>query len=342
MKLTVHLVIWNGAKYLPYLFKSLRNQTFKDWELIVLDNNSSDNSVELVIQELNNWSQPKKFIKNLVNTGFAGGHNQIYAATDSEYFLLLNQDFYLQPDCLEKLVEEIKNKPAVAVVSPRLMTWNFAEIENNGLTKSLANTIDSLGLKVLRNRRVIELGAGEKWSGTEQKTQSVFGVSGAAPLFRRAHIEQIAFSDQEFFDNSYGSYKEDVDLAWRLQASGFGAEVVLDAVIYHDRSVAGPVILSDQAAGTNKKRQSDWVQYQSYKNHLMTLFKNEYWQNLTLDFFFILWYELKKFVWFLLFKPTVLKGLGEIWCLRKELNSKRKLIKSKRKIAWQQLRQWWS
>ncbi len=156
MKLTVHLVTWNGAKYVPLLFESLRNQTFKDWELVVLDNASTDDTVNLIEHELENWSGQKRLVKNSVNLGFAGGHNLLYSQTTSEYFLLLNQDFYLQPDCIEKLVAEIETKPELAVVSPRLMKWDFAN-------QKFTNTIDSLGLKVFRNRRVVELGGGEGW-----------------------------------------------------------------------------------------------------------------------------------------------------------------------------------
>ena len=335
MKLIVHLVTWNGAKYIPHLFKSLRNQTFKDWELVVLDNASADNTAELIEKELADWSGPKQFTRSPINTGFAGGHNLLYSQTESEYFLLLNQDFYLQPDCLEKLMAEIESKPGLAVVSPRLMKWDFKQDQ-------FTNTVDSLGLRVFRNRRVIEFSGGEEWQGKGQKTISVFGVSGAAPLFKRAVISKIAFSKTEFLDGSYGSYKEDVDLAFRLQSAGYEAETVLEAVIYHDRSASGPAELSDAAAAENKKQQSAWIQYHSYKNHLMTLYKNEYWQNFTLDFVWIIWYELKKFLWFLFFKPSVLKGLGEIWKNRKLLKQKRLLIKNHRQSNWKKIRQSWT
>ena len=56
MKLTVQLVVWNGEKYIPYLFESLKKQTFKDWNLLILDNGSTDNTVNLVKKELNNLS----------------------------------------------------------------------------------------------------------------------------------------------------------------------------------------------------------------------------------------------------------------------------------------------
>lgn len=335
MKLTVHLVTWNGAKYIPYLFASLRTQTFTDWTLVVLDNSSTDNTVELIQKELINFPVLSKLIVNDENKGFAGGHNRVYARTNSEFFVLLNQDLYLEPDCLEKLMRTIEMDKTIAVVSPRLMKWDF----NN---KQFTNTIDSLGLRVWRSRRVVEIGAGEEWQDNVNNLREVFGVSGTLPLFRRAAVDAVAFSREAFFDESYGSYKEDVDLAFRLRSAGYKAYAVTDAVAHHDRTAAGPKELSDTAAAHNKIKQPSWVKYHSYKNHLMTLYKNEYWQNFILDFFWIVWYELKKFTWFLLFNRSVLKGLREIWRLRGGLQRQRQAIKQKRKMSWQGMRQWWN
>ncbi|MFA6426968.1 MAG: glycosyltransferase family 2 protein [Candidatus Magasanikbacteria bacterium] len=376
MKLSVHLVTWNGGKYIPYLFDSLRKQTFKDWRLIILDNASTDDTLREIKTEISTFAKAtadkKNFpvevelIENKENKGFAGGHNQLFRGTGNkdqgvgEYVLLLNQDMYLMPDCLEKMVKFMDTHEDVAVVSPRLMRWDFGKcrIENaeRRIEDSLSNNIDALGLKIFRNRRVIEKYTGKDWSVLEPKMKmsyraerfngdgtalEVFGVSGAFPLYRRAAIEAVKFGDGSFLDESYHSYKEDVDLAFRLQSAGFKSYVLLDTVAYHDRSAAGPQEMGDSAAVENKKKQSEWVKYHSYKNHLMTLYKNEYWQNWLLDAVFIKWYELKKFVWFLLFDRAVLRGWAEIWKNRKDLKIKRLKIKSLRKVGWREIRKWW-
>ena len=116
--------------------------------------------------------------------------------------------------------------------------------------------------------------------------------------------------------------------------------MLLDTVEYHDRAGAGPREMDDASAVINKKNQSEWVKYHSYKNHLMTLYKNEYWQNFLLDFFQIVWYELKKFEWFLLFDRHILVGLREIWQNRSELKKRRIEIKAKRKVNWGEIRKW--
>ncbi|MEK7189943.1 MAG: glycosyltransferase family 2 protein, partial [Patescibacteria group bacterium] len=260
----------------------------------------------------------------------------VFKTTDGEYVLLLNQDMYLSPDCLEKLLNFLDSHHEAAAVSPRLMKWDFANGE-------FTNIIDTLGLKIFKNRRVMDWLAGEEWQENVIPAKAeiqleVFGISGALPMYRRAALETVSFSNGDFFDASYHSYKEDVDLAYRLASAGFKSYVLSDAVAYHDRAGVGPKTMNDAAALANKKTQSTWVKYHSYKNHLMTLYKNEYWQNFLLDFFWILWYEVKKFVYFLLLDRGVLIGLKEIWKMRKELKENRKWIIKKRKISWVEMR----
>ncbi len=351
MKLNVHLVTWNGGKYIPYLFDSLRKQTFSDWQLIILDNASSDDTLEKIKTELQNFPFQYQIIENKENKGFAGGHNSLYqeikkSRNQVEYVLLLNQDMYLMPDCLEKMVKFMDENQNIAGVSPRLMRWNCTGLwtMDYGLEQSFTDQVDSLGLKVFRNRRVIEQYTQENWSEIKNNFSNnvleTFGLSGAFPMFRRSAINEILL-DEKIFDESYHSYKEDVDLAFRMLSHGLKTVVLLDVVAYHDRAGAGPKNMDDQSALESKKKQSEWVKYHSYKNHLMTLYKNEYWQNYLLDLPWIKWYELKKFCYFLLFDRRVLSGLGEVWKMRKDLKSKRQEIVSKRKVGWRKMRQWW-
>ncbi len=343
-KLSVHLVTWNGAKYIPHLFDSLLKQTFLDWQLIVVDNHSQDNTLALIKQELENFPAPYQIIENEENLGFAGGQNLAFKKTDTEYFLMLNQDMYLVPDCFEQVIKFLETHAEAAVVSPRLMKWDFGQMKNS-LHRTFGDQVDSLGLKIFRNRRVVEQYAQQNWSDISASLLAssaalpVFGVSGSMPVFRRSAIMPVLYSDGNIFDGSYNSYKEDVDLAYRLTASGGKAYVLLDAVAFHDRSAAGPKETGDLIALKNKQEQSGWVKYHSYKNHLSTLYKNEYWQNLILDFPWILWYELKKFGYFLLFDRSVLVGLKKAFS--HDMYEKRQLIKSLRKVTWREMRKWW-
>lgn len=344
MKLSIHLVTWNGEKYLQHLCASLRNQTFSDWELIILDNASTDGTVATLEREMENFPVPATLTRNQENTGFAGGHNALFKKSNTTpYVLLLNQDMQLAPDCLEKLVRFMDEHPEAAVATPRLMRWDFAR-------QTVTQTIDAIGLRVYRNRRVVDWHTGRPWDATNSDVTpllskdsiEVFGVSGTLPLFRWSALASIVYPDGALFDGGYGSYKEDVDVAYRLRAQGLRSFVVLVSVAYHDRGAAGVQTQDDRAAAENKQRQSARVRYPSYRNHLATLWKNEYGQNLILDFPWILWYEWKKFLWFVLFDRAVLHGLIDLWRQRAALQEQRRWLTARRTVNWQTMRQWWT
>ncbi|MEK7212960.1 MAG: hypothetical protein AAB678_00785, partial [Patescibacteria group bacterium] len=253
-----------------------------------------------------------------------------------EYFLVLNQDIVLAPDCLEKLVDFLDKNLEAAVVAPALYKPVILNCHSERSEESLSGRqIDSLGLKIWRSRRVTEI--------TELKSDDnafeVFGVSCAVAMFRRPAATE-ALIDGELFDSSFFSYQEDVDLAWRLRRLGFKAFCCPTATGTHARTAAG-AWEGDLAAAKNKKSQPEIVRINSYKNHLMAIYKNEDGRNLTLDFLWILWYEGKKFVWFLLFDRVVLAGLKQIWQNRHELKNKRLKIKQKTKANWREIRLWW-
>lgn len=352
MKLSVHLVTWNGAKYIPYLFDSLKKQTFTDWELFVWDNGSEDDTVAFIEREMEHLPVPGHVHISEKNTGFAGGHNALYKKTRGEYFVLLNQDMYLEDDCLEKMVAFMDAHTDTAIASPRLMRWHFAAVERGEIEESFTEYIDTLGLKVFRSRRVIDQYSQERWSSESlhhdvkkligTSSVEVFGVSGALPICRRSAIDYILFNDGTFFDETYNSYKEDVDLAFRLRSAGFKAFVVLDAIAYHDRTAAGPREASDRAALANKKEQSLRVRKLSYINHWKTLIKNCYTVNFFLDFPWIAWYEIKKAGYYMLFDTKVFVfALKTAWKEGFAMNAKRAHIVTLRKATWKDIRTWW-
>ena len=343
---SIQLVTWNSGRYLPHLLASLRAQTYSDWELLVADNASTDGSAELARQLTATWKQPVRIFKNNKNHGFAIGHNQLLAKGAGEYVLLLNPDMLLAPDCLEHLIHFLRGRQQAAIVAPRLMRWHFAQAAAGDVDSSRTDTIDSLGLRVWRSRRVSELHAGQPWSGLAAQLSGnaleVFGVSGACFLARRQVLAGVSLDRGQLFDESYHSYKEDVDLAYRLRLAGGSAYCLLTAVAYHDRTAAPGSETSDRAAADNKRTQSFFIQYHSYKNHLATLFKNELWQNLLLDWPWILWYEGKKLLYFIFVNPSILNGILDLWKSKVRLQKLRTKNFDIHHISWQQLRVWWS
>jgi GT2 family glycosyltransferase len=348
-KLSVHLLTWNGAKYLPYLFTSLKSQTFSDWQLVIIDNNSKDETLEVIKNELNSFPQPYHLQINEKNLGFARGHNLalrwLFAKGEGEYVLLLNQDMVLGSDYLERLIDFMDGHSEAGAAQGVLLKWDFEKTRKESLAAAKTQIIDTLGLVVLANRRVIDWGTGfSRFNFDFLKLDSpleIFGVSGALPMYRLKALKEVAH-DKEVFDEDFFSYKEDVDLAFRLRSAGWKAYLVPQAYAWHDRTTAGPLKLDDKSARENRYKKSPLVNYHSYKNHLFVLIKNEYLANFLRDGFKIVWYELKKFFYLLFFERDTLQSLKEFWFLLPKMLKKRQVIKSKRKLSAQEIRKWWN
>lgn len=330
----VQLLVWNGLKYLPGCLESLFKQTYKNFSLFVLDNGSTDGSREWLEKEQLAGRYPFTLILNEGNSGFAPGHNRLFSLQEAPYVLLLNQDIILEPDYLERLVSFLDLESRAAVVSGLLYRWRKTPEENP--------VIDSWGIRLLPNGRVIELGQGEEEIVVPTSSRQVFGVSGALPLYRRSALQEIAEVPGEIFDSYFFAYKEDVDLAYRLRLGGFQAWVVSAAHAWHDRTVAGKKELGDLTALKNRRGRHDLARRYSYRNHLLVLFKDvplEVWRRF---WYKIGWYEIKKFVYLLGREP------GIWWFAWRELFrakiwlAKRRRLQQSRRITEKEIWLWYT
>lgn len=324
MKLSVNLVTWNGEKYIRDCLKSLEQQTFTDFSLLVVDNGSTDGTLDFVKEEYPHV----KVVEHKKNFGFARAHNQAIHWTKSQYVLILNQDIVLDPNCFEELVKFLDEHEKVGAVTPKLLRLQEGE---------KTNYIDSLGLKINKKFQVQDIAQGELDSGQYESQEQVFGVSGACPVYRRSALEDVRF-EKEFFDEDFFSYKEDVDLSFRLQTKGWQNWVVPQAVAYHARGV-----------GTEKGRRSlmylirhrkakgAFANYFSYRNHLYFLNKN-----------FVQWkffphvfsYELGKFLYTLFLETRNLRALKDFWKKRKRMKLKRHSMKHALETSKQDMLKW--
>ncbi len=320
ISISINLLTWNGEKYLPWLLQSLKKQTFKNWELLVLDNASFDNSVNIVKEIL----PEAKIIKQKENIGFARGHNLLINWSDSDYILVLNQDIILEPDYLEKIINYLENNPLVSSAAGKIMVWDFNEGKKSKI-------IDSFGLIIDQKRQVKDWQQGQKDYDLDNK--EVFGLSGAATVFRRRNLENIKeLKDNgfQYFDEDFFAYKEDIDLAWRLRLNGWENYLITNTKAYHHRTI--------NLKEDRKLRGA--VNKLSYRNHLMLLYKNSFLRNFSKDFFKVIWYELKKIIYFLIYERSTLLGLKEFIKALPTLRKKRKFIKKLRQVKAEEIYKW--
>lgn len=344
-KLSVHIVAWNSMRFLPDLFKSLSEQTYQEFSVLVIDNGSTD-GVEAFIRK--EYPQTT-LLRNARNLGFSGAHNQAirYALEHwdqddyaDRFILVTNPDLILSSTCLEMLMKEVSQHPTVGSFGPKLRRAfgeNLADEALQEIVKS--DLIDSTGLRARKNRTFSDRGAGEMDTGQYDDAREVFGVSGALALYRASALEDVRFED-EFFDHDFFAYKEDVDLAWRLQHAGWGSRFVPEALAYHYRGMYGPDRMGWFKRLLHRRTKSKSRSYFSNRNHWLLLAKNFRFVNAFLSLFRVAPFEVSRLLYTLLFETRNAKAFIDAIVLIPRILKKRAHTMKRRKRTAKEMRKW--
>ncbi len=323
-KFSINLVTWNGERFIDGCLHSVLAQTFKDYAVLIIDNGSTDGTISLIEESFPHL----KIIKHKDNLGFAKAHNQAIHWSDSEYVICLNQDIILEPNFLQLASDFLDRNEKVGAI-----TGKIRRLDDNQPT----NYLDTVGLKIMKNFRVIDQGAGEVDEGQYDVFEEVFGVSGCIPVYRRQALQSIEFK-KEFFDENFFSYKEDVDLSFRLRARGWQIWRVPSVIAYHARTVASPLekMSSWQLAKVQRKR-SGFAKFYSYRNHLYFLKKC-----LPSFSLFVFLYEFLKGFFLLITEPKIFfRSWKGYFRDREILKEKRKVIYGNLMVKLEDLKAWW-
>ncbi len=240
MKVSVIILNWNGKRFLDDCLTSLADQTFRDFETILVDNGSTDGSAEYVRERF-------PWVKLLVpdqNLGFAGGNNRGLAACLGEYIVTLNNDTRVENAFLEELVAAADLDPGIGMVAAKM--HNFYA----------PGHLDSVGVRAATSGLGSNIGVGELDAGQYDTPAQVFGPCAGAALYRRVMLDEIGFFDPDFF-----AYYEDLDLAWRGRLAGWRCVTAPRAVVYHIHSATSG-------------KMSPFTVYQVQRNKWYVMIKN--------------------------------------------------------------------
>lgn len=208
---------WNGKKHLKECLKSLRQQTLKSFRVIVVDNGSTDGSVELLrvhYPEVN-------VIALTENKGFAGGVNEGIKASEAELIFLLNNDTVVDPNCVEELFIATVEYPQITFFATKMLFRNSAGVINAAG--------DSFGT----DGQGRNIGIREYDNGRYDAVREVFGACAGAALYRRQFFRDVGLFDEDFF-----LILEDVDLDFRGQLYGHRCYYIPTAVVHHVHSAS--------------------------------------------------------------------------------------------------------
>ncbi|MGB7556358.1 MAG: glycosyltransferase family 2 protein [Candidatus Korobacteraceae bacterium] len=318
---SVTIVTWNSAQYLVECFASIEQQDYRDLEVIVVDNASTDDTRELLRGIESRW----RVIYNDLNVGFAAGQNQAIKAARGDWVLCLNPDIVLSSDFVTQIVAGGKAHPDAGSVCGKLLRWDPVAEQHR------TNIIDSTGIYFTRNMRHLDRGAEETDRGQYDRPQYVFGASGAAVLFRRDFIQDVSV-EGEFFDQDFFAFREDGDLAWRAQVMGWKCLYTPTAVAWHVRRVT-------------PERRKDLplvINWHSVKNRFLMRGKNASGWLCRRLFLPVAWRDLMTFGYALVRDRRMLSALVYPWRVRHSIRHKRRIIQSRRRVSDRDLLWWFS
>ena len=237
-KVTVVIPNYNGLKFMDPCFKALNLQLCRDFDILVVDNGSTDGSVEW----LKEHEIPSIFLEK--NTGFSGAVNVGIKASKTPYVILLNND--TEPDChyIGEMIKAIERSPEIFSVSSKMIQlYDHSKMDDAGDMYTL------LGWAFQR-------GVGRPATGYNRSC-SVFSACAGAAIYRREVFETIGY-----FDEMHFAYLEDMDVGYRARIHGYENWYAPKAKVYHVGS------------GTSGSRYNQFKIRYSSRNNIYLIYKN--------------------------------------------------------------------
>ncbi len=317
-RVSVVLITWNSARWLPRCLEAVAAQTEPDLELVVIDNASSDGSADLASR----LAPDARVIRNGSNRGFAAAANQGIALTSGEFVALINPDCRLAPGYLELLASELTSRgDSFGAATGKLLRGRGEEI-------APTDVIDSRGVRMTRSGRHLDIDSGRRDSNDDVPME-VFGVSGAAAVYRRTFLRDVALGDGAF-DEDFFAYREDADLAWRGRLRGWRALYEPRAVGWHVRQVT-PAVRRDLPADLN---------FYSVRNRFLLRINNAGAGILLRHLPWLVARDLVVVAATLTVERSSLPAWGWLWRHRHALRARRRTIQSRRTLPDRELLPW--
>ena len=208
-KTTIIIPNYNGVHFMEPCMAALDHQTSRDFEVLVVDNGSTDGSVEWLKER----EIPSVFLPE--NTGFSGAVNVGIRAAKTPYVILLNNDTEAEPEYVEQLVKAIEASPEIFSVSPKMV-----QLYHRDLMDDAGDMYSIMGWAYQR-------GVGQEVERYERPCH-IFSACAGASIYRREIFEKIGY-----FDEMHFAYLEDIDVGYRAKIAGYYNRYCPQAVVYH-------------------------------------------------------------------------------------------------------------
>jgi len=323
MKIAVCIVTHNSAADLPGCLEAVGRLEHRPLEIVVVDCASTDGSLDAARRHAPP-GLPFQALDLGENRGFTGGMNAALAASRSPWALTLNADARPAPDYVTRLL-------ALPAAHPELRVGAVTGRLVRPLDKDGTRRLDACGMRLTRTWRHLDRGSGEPDRGQYIVPERVFGASGAASLFRREALADVAV-DGEVFDTRFHSFREDAELCFRLRERGW-------EVLYE------PTAVAEHRRFNLPERRSSMpavVNFHSLKNRYLLRLYHQTAGNFVRTLLPTLVRDLMAFAWVLLSERSSLPAYSWLWRHRREILQRRRAIQSRRTVVSSVIDRWFS
>jgi GT2 family glycosyltransferase len=211
---SVVVLNFNGKKLLGKCLDSVLKSDYPNFEVVFVDNASTDGSVEFVRSNFGQYSN-LRIMRNDGNFGFAEGNNIGARVARGKYVAFLNNDTEVDPEWLKELAKVMESDGTIGAAQSKLLLFDRKTIDSAG------DFINSYGKGWMR-------GHGEEDEGQYGRTDEIFSARGAAMIIRKQILREVGYFDSTFF-----MVFEDVDLCWKVRLNGYKVLFVPKSIVYH-------------------------------------------------------------------------------------------------------------
>lgn len=374
---TISIINYNEKKFIFKAIESIVNQNYSKLDIIITDNNSTDGTREEIEKRIPAWEKRReeinkkhfleiidpqiRYVKNTENTGFGRPHNNSIRLAKGEFVLLSNADIIAMPDYVEKILQPFSD-PKIGAAQGKLLRYDFDKDKLRKSEKNLElNVIDTTGLMMFKNRRIVCIGQGQADEGQFEEEKEIFGADGAMPIFRKEALEDVKLPiirnyksakklqatnhklDYEYFDEDFFMYKEDVDLAWRLRLAGWRTIYAPKAIVYHGRGSGDSMAKNYIDIIKERRKINKRAKYLSFKHQRLMQIKDDFPSLLfTKHFFSFITKEIGAWIYMAIFERFAFSILKDLYRDIPLFMKKREMVMAKKRISAKEMEKWFN
>ncbi len=218
-KVAIVILNWNGRKYLEQFLPSVLLTSYANYEVVVADNGSTDESISFL-----ETNYPDiRLIRFTENYGFAKGYNEALKQVVSDYYVLLNSDVEVEVNWLQSMITLLEGNKNIGACQPKILSYHNKKMFD--YAGAAGGWLDKYGYPFAKGR-VFDITEEDK--GQYDQSEPVFWASGAALFIRPAIFHEMKGFDEYFF-----AHQEEIDLCWRIQLAGYKIYSCPSSVVYH-------------------------------------------------------------------------------------------------------------